>query len=87
MEKIAVVTDTGSNLSFEQAKELGIYLLPLQITIDETTYQDTLEISTQDIYNELANGKMPKQVWLLTKKFMIYLKNLKKTMTQYLPFL
>ena len=45
MEKIAVVTDTGSNLSFEQAKELGIYLLPLQITIDETTYQDTLEIS------------------------------------------
>lgn len=36
MEKIAVVTDTGSNLSFEQAQELGIYLLPLQITIDET---------------------------------------------------
>lgn len=50
MEKIAVVTDTGSNLSFAQAKELGIYLLPLQITIDETTCQDTLEISTQDIY-------------------------------------
>ena len=50
MERIAVVTDTGSNLSFAQAKELGIYLLPLQITIDETTYQDTLEISTQDIY-------------------------------------
>ena len=35
MERIAVVTDTGSNLSFAQAKELGIYLLPLQITIDE----------------------------------------------------
>ena len=60
MEKIAVVTDTGSNLSFEEAKELGIYLLPLQITIDDTTYQDTLEISTQDIYKELAQGKMPK---------------------------
>lgn len=60
MEKIAVVTDTGSNLSFKQAKKLGIYLLPLQITIDKTTYQDTLEISTQDIYKELAKGKMPK---------------------------
>ena len=45
MEKIAVVTDTGSNLSFKQAKELGIYLLPLQITIDKTTYQDTLAVS------------------------------------------
>lgn len=60
MEKIAVVTDTGSNLSFEKAKELGIYLLPLQITIDERTYQDTLEISTQDIYSALEKGKMPK---------------------------
>ena len=48
MERIAVVTDTGSNLSFAQAKELGIYLLPLQITIDETTYQDTLEIGLTD---------------------------------------
>lgn len=75
MEKIAVVTDTGSNLSFEQAKELGIYLLPLQITIDETTYQDTLEISTQDIYKELAKGKMPKQAWQPIKKSMIYLKS------------
>lgn len=75
MEKIAVVTDTGSNLSFAQAKELGIYLLPLQITIDETTYQDTLEISTQDIYKELANGKMPKTSMAAYQKFMIYLKN------------
>lgn len=75
MEKIAVVTDTGSNLSFEQAQELGIYLLPLQITIDETTYQDTLEISTQDIYKELAKGKMPKTSMATYQKSMIYLKS------------
>ena len=60
MTKIAVVTDTGSNLSFERAKELGIYLLPLQITIDDKNYQDTLEISTQEIYDALRAGKMPK---------------------------
>ncbi len=29
MERIAVVTDTGSNLSFAQAKELGIYPMSL----------------------------------------------------------
>lgn len=78
MEKIAVVTDTGSNLSFEQAKELGIYLLPLQITIDETTYQDTLEISTQDIYNELANGKMPKTSMAAYQKIYDLFEELKK---------
>ena len=78
MEKIAVVTDTGSNLSFAQAKELGIYLLPLQITIDETTYQDTLEISTQDIYNELANGKMPKTSMAAYQKIYDLFEKLKK---------
>lgn len=78
MERIAVVTDTGSNLSFAQAKELGIYLLPLQITIDETTYQDTLEISTQDIYNELANGKMPKTSMAAYQKIYNLFEELKK---------
>lgn len=78
MGKIAVVTDTGSNLSFAQAKELGIYLLPLQITIDETTYQDTLEISTQDIYNELANGKMPKTSMAAYQKIYDLFEELKK---------
>lgn len=78
MEKIAVVTDTGSNLSFEQAKELGIYLLPLQITIDKTTYQDTLEISTQDIYKELAKGKMPKTSMATYQKIYNLFEKLKK---------
>lgn len=78
MEKIAVVTDTGSNLSFEQAKELGIYLLPLQITIDKTTYQDTLEISTQDIYKELAKGKMPKTSMATYQKIYDLFEELKK---------
>lgn len=78
MEKIAVVTDTGSNLSFEQAKELGIYLLPLQITIDETTYQDTLEISTQEIYKELAKGKMPKTSMAAYQKIYDLFEELKK---------
>ena len=78
MEKIAVVTDTGSNLSFEQANELGIYLLPLQITIDETTYQDTLEISTQDIYKELAKGKMPKTSMATYQKIYDLFEELKK---------
>ena len=78
MEKIAVVTDTGSNLSFEQAQELGIYLLPLQITIDETTYQDTLEISTQDIYKELAKGKMPKTSRATYQKIYDLFEELKK---------
>ena len=40
MEKIAVVTDTGSNMSFEEGARLGIHVLPLQITFVQTAYQD-----------------------------------------------
>ena len=49
-----------------------------RITIDETTYQDTLEISTQDIYNELANGKMPKTSMAAYQKIYDLFEELKK---------
>ena len=60
MEKIAVVTDTGSNMSFQEAAQKGIHLLPLQITFGEKSYQDIEEISTQEIYHKLKNKEMPK---------------------------
>lgn len=60
MEKIAVVTDTGSNMSFEEAKALGIHVLPLQITFGETAYQDLEEITTKEIYQRLKKLEMPK---------------------------
>ena len=60
MEKIAVVTDTGSNMSFQEAAEKGIHVLPLQITFEDKSYQDIEEISTQEIYQRLKNKEMPK---------------------------
>lgn len=60
MEKIAVVTDTGSNMSFEEANALGIHVLPLQITFGQKAYQDLEEISTGEIYQRLRNMEMPK---------------------------
>lgn len=60
MEKIAVVTDTGSNMSFEEGARLGIHVLPLQITFGQTAYQDLEEITTEQIYQRLKNKELPK---------------------------
>lgn len=52
---IAIVTDTACNITPEQAEELGIYLLPLEIVMDGETYKDGFEINTQEFYEK--NGK------------------------------
>ena len=76
--RISDKTQNYSKVTKLLVKPLGIYLLPLQITIDETTYQDTLEISTQDIYKELANGKMPKTSMAAYQKIYDLFEELKK---------
>ena len=34
MKKIAIVTDNNASISLEEAKELGIYIIPMPFTID-----------------------------------------------------
>lgn len=57
--KIAVVTDSGSGLTKQQAEQLGIYFLPLQIMIQDNMFLDGENITTEEIYEYLRNGEMP----------------------------
>lgn len=43
-----IITDTGSLITEERAKALGITLLPLQVTVAGKSYRDYLEISEGD---------------------------------------
>ena len=38
MSRIAVITDSNSGINFEDAKELGIKVLPMPFLIDGKTY-------------------------------------------------
>ena len=60
MSKIAVLTDSGSGLSQQEAKSNGIYLLPLVVLIDGKSYNDGEDISTFDVYQALSDKKYPK---------------------------
>ena len=48
--KIAIVTDSGSGLTKQQAGELGIYYLPLQIIIQDKMFLDGENITVEEIY-------------------------------------
>ena len=51
--KTAILTDSGSAMTIQQAQEHGIFLLPLQVIDEEHSYQDGVDISTEELYEAL----------------------------------
>lgn len=51
---IALVTDTVSNISMEEAEELNIHLVPLNVHFENETYKDLYELETSDFYKKMA---------------------------------
>ena len=54
MEKIAVLVDSCCDLPKEYLEKSGIYELPMQITYHDRTYLDRVEISAQEVYDNLS---------------------------------
>ncbi|MPQ42935.1 DegV family protein [Clostridium tarantellae] len=52
-EKIALITDTGGDLTIKELKDNNIFLSPFIIRYGEKEYKDTLEISPKEIYERL----------------------------------
>ena len=57
MKKIAVLTDSSSGYTFNQAKQHHIYMLSLQIIIDNETYEDGIDLTSQDLIVKLNENK------------------------------
>ena len=49
--KIAIVTDTTSGLTPQEAKELGVWVLPMPVTIDGREYLETVDLD-RDFFNQ-----------------------------------
>ena len=54
MNKIAIVTDSNSGITQNDAKELGIYVLPMPFTIDGQEYFEDINLTQDDFYRKLA---------------------------------
>ena len=61
MAKIKIVTDTTADLTKELYGRLDCEVLPLHVTINEKTFLDTVEITTEELYKLMDETKqLPK---------------------------
>lgn len=59
MEKYLIVTDTTSAMDQEIAQKNGIELISLSVIVDGKEYKDQIDISTEQLYDYLKDGKTP----------------------------
>ncbi len=56
MSKIAIVTDSNSGITQKEAKERGIFVLPMPFTIDEKEYFEDIDLSQEEFYKKLNDN-------------------------------
>lgn len=54
MRKIAVVTDSNSGITQNQAKELGLYVIPMPFFINEIEFFEDITLTQEEFYQKLA---------------------------------
>ena len=67
MQKIALITDSASDLSLEELREYNVNLLPLRISYSTGEYQDKIDIKASDVYANL-DKEVPKTSLINVKK-------------------
>lgn len=55
-KKIAVITDSNSGITQSQAKEYGIYVLPMPFMIDDETFYEDITLTQDAFYERLSGG-------------------------------
>ena len=52
--KIAIVTDSNSGITQEQAKTMGIYVLPMPFMINGETFEEDINLTQEEFYKRQA---------------------------------
>lgn len=56
MSKIAIVTDSNSGITQSEAKELGVYVVPMPFTINEETFYEDVNLTIDSFYDKMSTG-------------------------------
>ena len=54
---IRIITDSPSDISINEAKELNLGIVPLKITFDEKSYVEGVDISVEEFYKKLDTSE------------------------------
>lgn len=55
MAKVAIVTDSNSGITQEQAKELGVFVIPMPFVINDEEYFEDINLTQEEFYNKLTS--------------------------------
>ncbi len=55
---VRIITDSTSDFPLEQAQELGVRVIPMQLNIDGEVYRDGLDMEPETFYDLLAQAKI-----------------------------
>lgn len=53
MQNIAIVTDSNSGITQQEAKEMGVFVLPMPFLMDEKEYFEDINLTQDGFYEEL----------------------------------
>ena len=56
MSKVAVLTDSNSGITQVDAKELGVYVIPMPFFINNETYYQDIDLTQEQFYEKLVDG-------------------------------
>ena len=54
---IKIITDSSSNITVEEAKALGVSLMPLTINFGTEEYLDGIDIGCEEFYKKMQDSK------------------------------
>ena len=55
MAKVAVMTDSNSGITQKEAKELGVYVVPMPFFIDGELYLEDITLTREQFFERLMN--------------------------------
>lgn len=56
MSKVAILTDSNSGITQAEAKELGVYVIPMPFYINEQLYYEDIDLTQEQFYEKLTQG-------------------------------
>lgn len=56
MSKVAVLTDSNSGITQVDAKELGVYVIPMPFFINNETYYEDIDLTQEQFFEKLVDG-------------------------------
>lgn len=87
MTKIAIMVDSSADITRDEAKEMGIYVVRMPIIVDGKEYIEELEINEKEIAKMMRNGAAVKTAQPLLGNIVAMWKNLLQKYDQivYIP--